>query len=360
MFTVYPLHIYVNLWVDVLNCTWTVHVCLRWNRESTSSSAVVWLPCVVRHGLRAVSCWICLEINIVQPGHSILPVLRCVCPAIWSVISISELTAGTAFKLLSDALVFTEEIHSFDLSYSVSTRTTVVALMRFAHWALYPAAMFVIKAHSAYGLRPVIFFFAKATVPILGHVPGSIQHGRFHWGTKRKWQGNRHSVRIVMAAQARLFIPRLMGWRLELKLPDWEKHVPVLLKPRDNAKWCHTLRNEPKSLQKQNETLWVPHIYTASTDHQLNERCDTMFKKLGSNMVDLRLIHAFSQYIMTIMTLIMRCNMLLYWVCYTSAMPLNASGPYYDDPIFSQLEGNGTPEWRLIEVIIQRFKNSSH
>lgn len=49
-------------------------------------------------------------------------------------------------------------------------------------------------------------------------------------GTKRKWQGNPHSVSIAMVAQARLFIPRLMGWRLELKVPDWKKHVPVLLK----------------------------------------------------------------------------------------------------------------------------------
>lgn len=32
-------------------------------------------------------------------------------------------------------------------------------------------------------------------------------------GTKRKWQGNRHSVSIAMVAQARLFIPRLMGWQ---------------------------------------------------------------------------------------------------------------------------------------------------
>lgn len=51
-------------------------------------------------------------------------------------------------------------------------------------------------------------------------------------GTKRKWQGNCHSVSIAMEAQAWLFIPRLMGWRLELKVPDWKKHVPVLFKTR--------------------------------------------------------------------------------------------------------------------------------
>lgn len=61
-------------------------------------------------------------------------------------------------------------------------------------------------------------------------------------GTKRKWQGNWHSVSIAIVAQALLFIPRLMGWSLELKMPDWEKHVlgwlTTRVASRHTEKWA--------------------------------------------------------------------------------------------------------------------------
>lgn len=77
-------------------------------------------------------------------------------------------------------------------------------------------------------------------------------------GTKRKWQGNRHSVSIAMVAQAWHFIPRLMGWCLKLKVPDWEKQVPVLLKKEvaeDDVNRQRVAEGNNKSIQQPGCTL---------------------------------------------------------------------------------------------------------
>lgn len=129
---------------------------------------------------------------------------------------------------------------------------------------------FVVSATHTYGLISVDFCKSQCASS------GRCARRHAAWmlslrGTKRKWQGNRRSVSIAMVAQARLFIPRLMGWRLELRVPDWEKHVPVLLK---TSRWqgvvSHHTEVSPEQVGLTNsaDIINIPCV-TSGLDHKL-------------------------------------------------------------------------------------------
>lgn len=128
--------------------------------------------------------------------------------------------------------VILQHPHAFNL---LTTTPSIQTLWPFS--VVFCRPCFAVSATHTYGLISVDFFISFFSPFCKCECASSGRSASRHTacmpsprGTKRKWQGNCHSVSIAMEAQAWLFIPRLMGWRLELKVPDWEKHVPVLFK----------------------------------------------------------------------------------------------------------------------------------
>lgn len=118
---------------------------------------------------------------------------------IWSVISILNSVLGMQFEMLSDAPAFTGGIlpHTQTLDLT-STGRLLWLISAVLTPDLILSAVLCCRCHTCGLIRVVffLFFFDNASVPILGGLPGSVQHECFlSWGQN----GNDKAIAILSA-----------------------------------------------------------------------------------------------------------------------------------------------------------------